>query len=435
MRYKKLLKIVNSLPRFPVYRNSTPVVSIDGVFLTIEDVIKAGIWSELNILLIGERGEGKTQLMEDINNSLFGGKGTYIRARPDMKAKELYELFNIKTFKKELSPQVKAPLTQNDEINRTPPIIQNEFFHMCDGYIECEGKPVTLGDGFHITIASANVKNERYGGTFEMDDAILDRFSLVINIDNYPTKVRDDLEIITSPWGKNPKLARGEKKDCTEQVKQICEELKSMREERFDLDAYVALLYLKRGLDWCIIKKSKRLISYAIPMVCKQRNCVRLREESCGYVRPLSERTIEAIAALAPALRLAADAKREKGDGIVTYREILEAFRLVAPYAGILDLVWVRNSHFSNPNLALDEIIRRINKKFLEKKEEAKVAVNFALRGKLNEEIKERFKEDWGFFTELLEEINMVGKEYPSLLKDLKNEEVTSKYPFMRAIK
>ncbi|MBC7190467.1 AAA family ATPase, partial [Candidatus Aerophobetes bacterium] len=331
--------------------------------------------------------------------------------------------------------KVKAPLTLIDEINRTPPIIQNEFFHMCDGYIEYDGKPVTLGDGYHVTIASANVKSERYGGTFEMDDAILDRFSLILNIDHFPTRVKDDLEIITSPSGKNPKLSKSRQEDFTACIKEICESLKNLRDEKFDLDAYVALLYLKKGLDWCVIKKSKSLISYAIPTVCKQKNCLRLREENCGYIRPLSERTVEAVAALAPALRLVADAKKGEGEGIVTFREILEAFRLVAPYAGILDLVWVRNSHFSNPNLALEEVIQKINHKFLEKKEEAKVAVNFALRGKLDEKIKERFKEEWGFFLELLEEINSVGQKYPHLLKQLNKSEIIKKYPFLRALK
>jgi len=435
MKYQKLLKLVQNLPKFPIYRNSTSVVSIDGVFLTVEDVVKAAILSELNILLIGERGEGKTQLMEDINRCLFGGRGTYIRARPDMKTKELYELFNVQELKKELSPEVKAPLTQIDEINRTPPIVQNEFFHMCDGYIEYEGRPISLGDGFHITIASANVKNERYGGTFEMDDAILDRFSLVLNIDHYPTQAKDDLEIITSTSGKNPKLARAGGEDHTQEISEICKEFTKIREDKFDLDAYVALLYLKRGLDFCIIKGSKRVISYAIPGICKQRNCGRLREENCGYIRPLSERTIEAVAALAPALRLMADAKKEKGEGRVTYREILEAFRLATPYAGILDLVWIRNSYFSNPNLALNEVVERINKKFLERKEEAKVAVNFALRGKLNEEIKERFIGEWSFFTEILEEINLLGKKIPHLLEELKNEKIIQNYPFMRALK
>jgi len=435
MKYQKLLEMVQKLPRFPVYRNSTPVLHINGVSLSVEDVVKAAIIGELNILLVGERGEGKTQLMEDINKSLFGGRGTYIRARPDMKTRELYELFNIKELKKELSAEVKAPLTQIDEINRTPPIVQNEFFHMCDGYIEYEGRPITLGDGFHITIASANVKNERYGGTFEMDDAILDRFSLVLNIDHYPTRARDDLEIITSSSGKNPKLVRPRAEDHTQEIIEINKELTKMREKCFDVDAYVALLYLKRGLDFCIIKGSKRIISYAIPAVCKQRNCMRLKEESCGYVRPVSERTAEAIAALAPALRLMADAKVGKGEGKVTYREILEAFRLATPYAGILDLVWVRNFYFSNPNLALNELVDRIQRKFLEKKEEAKVALNFALKGKLNDDIRGRFTGEWRFFTEVLEEINLVGKKIPHLLQELKNEKITEDYPFLRALK
>jgi len=435
MKYKKLLDMIRILPPFPVYRNSTPVVTIDGVSLSIEDVIKAALLSELNILLIGERGEGKTQLMQDINSSLFGGKGTYIRARPDMKAKELYELLDLETLKRELSPKVKAPLTQIDEINRTPPIIQNEFFHMCDGYIEYEGRAIQLGEGFHITIASANVKNERYGGTFEMDDAILDRFSLVINIDHYPTQAKDDLDIITSPWGRNPKLARAKEEDHTSEIKQIGEALKAMREDKFDLDAYLSLLYLKRGLDYCLIKTSKRLISYAIPTVCKQRNCVRLREEDCGYIRPLSERAIEAVAALAPALRAVADAKNGKGDGVVTYKEILATFRLVTPYAGILDLVWVKNSYLSNPNLAIDKVAEKIEKKLLEKKEEAKVAVNHALKGKLDEKIKERFTGEWNFFASLLEEINSVGEKYPHLLKRVKEPEIIEKYPFLRVLK
>ncbi len=435
MKYQELLKIVQDLPCFPVYRNSTPVVKIDGVPLTIEEVVKAAIFSELNILLIGERGEGKTQLMQDINSSLFGGKGTYIRARPDMKTKELYELFNLENLKRELSPEVKAPLTQIDEINRTPPIIQNEFFHMCDGYIEYEGKPVNLGNGFHITIASANVKNERYGGTFEMDDAILDRFYLVLNVDHYPTQAKDDLELMTSASGKNPKLTRSTGEDYTKQISRIRDELQQIRGERFDLDAYIALLYLKRGLDYCSLKQSKRKISYAIPTICKQKNCIRLKEENCGYIRPLSERTTEAVATLAPALRLMADAKRGEGDGTVTYREILEAFRLTAPYAGILDLVWIRNEYFSNPSLALDDIVERIKEKFLRKEEEAKVAMNFALKGKLNEDIRDRFRGEWRFFVEILEEINTIGKKFPNLVKRLKDKEITDKYPFMKALR
>lgn len=120
MRYKELLEKVKDLPKFPVYRNSSEVVNLGGS-LGIEDVVLAGVLAELNILLIGERGEGKTQIMDDVNNSLFGGRGTYIRARPDMRTKELYEFFDIKKLRRELADLIKAPLTMIDEINRAPP--------------------------------------------------------------------------------------------------------------------------------------------------------------------------------------------------------------------------------------------------------------------------------------------------------------------------
>jgi len=434
MRYQKLLEKVRKLPHFPVYRNSTEVVNL-GVSLSVEDVVKAAIIGELNILLIGERGEGKTQLMQDINSCLFGNRGTYIRARPDMKTKELYELFNIEKLKKELSEKVRAPLTQIDEINRTPPIVQNEFFHMCDGYIEYDGKPVTLGEGFHITIASANVVNERYGGTFEMDDAILDRFSIVINIDNYPTKVKDDLEIITSPSASNPRIYSSNGKDHTQEISEIVKEIKRIREEKFDLDAYVALLYLKRGLDYCELFGSKRIISYAIPSICKKNNCGRLREENCGYIRPISERTTEAISALAPALRVIADSKNGNRKGMVTYKEIIEAFKLAAPYAGILDLSWIRNSYYSNPNLALDNLAKQIEQKFLQKKEEAKVGLKVSFRGKLSDEIRSRFTGEWEFFSQILEEINSLGEKYGNLLPRLKDKNLLNQHPFLRVLK
>ncbi|RLE14845.1 hypothetical protein DRI96_00865, partial [Candidatus Aerophobetes bacterium] len=88
----------------------------------------------------------------------------------------------------------------------------------------------------------------------------------------------------------------------------------------------------------------------------------------------------------------------------------------------------------SNPNIALDELIKIINRKFLEKKEEAKVAVNFALKGKLNDEIKDRFTGEWSFFAEILEDINSLGKKISHLLEHL-NDELVEKYPFMRALK
>jgi len=433
MRYKELLEKVKDLPKFPVYRNSSEVVNL-GESLGIEDVVLAGVLAELNILLIGERGEGKTQIMDDVNNSLFGGRGTYIRARPDMRTKELYEFFNIKKLRRELADMVKAPLTMIDEINRAPPIIQNEFFHMCDGYIEHEGKKIQLGEGFHTTIASANVSSERYRGTFEMDDAILDRFYLILNIDNYPTKVTDDLEIITAEAGKSPKLAESLKEDHSEEIFAIAKEIKKTREEKFDFDAYLALLYLKRGLDYCSLKGSKRIISYAIPALCKKNSCDRL-DKGCGYVRAISERTVEAIAALAPTLRLVADSKNGKGKGAITYGEILEAFRLASPYAGILDFNWVRHKYYSNPSLAVDELTKNIKEEFIEKKEEAKAGLRRALEGKLDNEVTSRFGEEWKFFSGALGEIGMVAKKHGKLIKNLRNENLIKQYPFLRALR
>ncbi len=111
--------------------------------------------------------------MEEVNLLYFAEKGIYIRARPDMKLREIFEKFNIEKMKVELKDIKDAPFTMIDEINRAPPVIQNEFFHILDGYIEFEKRKIPLGKGYHIVFATANYENEgvitRYQGIFRMD--------------------------------------------------------------------------------------------------------------------------------------------------------------------------------------------------------------------------------------------------------------------------
>ncbi len=85
--WANLIEEIKELPQARVYKNSTEVCRVRGVSFTVWDVITAAIISGLNILVVGEKGEGKTQLAVDVNNGLFGGRGTFIRAHPDLKTR------------------------------------------------------------------------------------------------------------------------------------------------------------------------------------------------------------------------------------------------------------------------------------------------------------------------------------------------------------
>jgi len=155
--------------------------------------------SRLNILIMGEKGEGKTQLATEINNTYFGGRGTFIRAHPDLKTKDIYTALNLEKLSSakgdthqalEVVEAARNPLTILDEINRVPQITQNQALSILDGYINLPEKneQVFFGiDGFHLSIATANV-GRSYSGTFPFDPAYLDRSHLIINVDNFPPK-------------------------------------------------------------------------------------------------------------------------------------------------------------------------------------------------------------------------------------------------------
>ncbi len=422
--YEDLIEKVNSLPSFGTYKNRTPIIQMNSIDLTMEDVVKAGIISGLNIFLIGERGEGKTQLMSDASNNYFEGRATYMRARPDSDPREIYEKYNIKKVAEGFDIQhtqtdlIRRPLTLIDEINRAPPVIQNQFFHMCDGYIDFENKKTYLGapsengDNYHIVIASANVGNGRYIGTFDMDPALTDRFGLILNVDTYPTECVDDIEIFLGEGA--PKVLDSEKGNHINDIVEVNSKLDSLEE---DPSAYVALEYLRRGLDYCVPERSqdtlsKRAISYAIPNICD--GCNRLGD-GCGYIRPISVRTAKTIKRLAKGLNLVSSAKAGSKVKPTDYVHIYETFKVVGPYSQILEEHYVHEKWNSNPNLAINHLADKFKQELKDKEEFMGHTLLKASKGNTDAGDLDKFTNDWSFYGKILNEVNNIAHSYGDL--------------------
>ncbi|MEN3044889.1 MAG: hypothetical protein ABDH37_06730 [Candidatus Hydrothermales bacterium] len=160
-----------------------------------------------------------------------------------------------------------ANFTIIDEINRAPEIIQNEFFHILDGYIEFENKKILLGNGYHGVFCTANYERKvisRYSGTFEMDSSILDRFPLIINVVHFSPSPKNMIEIIENRSNKG--LSKNG--NFVEIFKKINKEIESVK---LTLDVIIALLYLRYGLGYCKKNKlnSKRISINSIPSMCE----------------------------------------------------------------------------------------------------------------------------------------------------------------------
>jgi len=434
-----LIKEIKGLPQARVYKNSTEVCRLRGVSLTVWDVITAAIISGLNILVVGEKGEGKTQLAVDVNNSLFGGRGTFIRAHPDLKTRDIYTSLNLETLASgkgdthqalELAESIKNPLTILDEINRVPQITQNQALSILDGYISLPEKSARFFfgiDGYHIGLATANL-TKGYGGTFPFDPAYLDRSHLILNVDNFPPGTRDLIEI--QQQDTTPRVISPELEDSTDKIIQIWQLMKNLK---LSLDGLMADLYLKRSLDYCDRSPTgrKSTVRDDIPAMCQgclSEGKATVMGDVCAYVIPATTRAFKAFKALAFGLTAVSQAKSEiSTDELPGYLEILQAFRLTAPYSGILDSSWVKRQHHGNPYLASDFLYRKIKSELEEKADYIKKALYDALSGTLAHEEVKVLGEEWGWLEEILTEINKVSRNSSkSLVEQIKEGKISA---------
>lgn len=428
--WANLIKEIKELPQARVYKNSTEVCRLRGISLTIWDVITAAIISGLNILVVGEKGEGKTQLAVDVNNGLFGGKGTFIRAHPDLKTRDIYTSLNLEILASgkgdthqalELAESIKNPLTILDEINRVPQITQNQALSILDGCInlpEKSGQFFFGIDGYHIGLATANL-TKGYGGTFPFDPAYLDRSHLILNLDNFPPGIRDLIEI--QQRDTTPRVISPELEDFTDRIIRIWQQMKNFK---LSLDGLIADLYLKRSLDYCNRSPTgrKSTVRDDIPAMCQ--GCLSegkapVMGDVCAYVLPATTRSFKAFKALAFGLTAVSQAKSEiSNDELPGYREILQAFRLTAPYSGIFDASWIKRQHHGNPYLASDFLYRKIKSDLEEKADYIKKAFYDALSGTLAHEEVKVLGEEWEWLEEILTEINKVSRNSSKPLVD-----------------
>jgi len=409
----KLTTLIKTLPGVEGYINTTSVVNLD-VSLLVEDVIKAGLISTLNVVLHGEKGRGKTQLMRSVNNQFFNSQGTAIRAHPDLRIKDLYEDFKLESMEMTLNGHIDNLMTEVDEINRAPALVQNEIFNVCDGYINFKGRKVILGKGFHVVLATANI-GTNYNGTFAMDDALKERFHLTLDMNNYPTKTLDNLSIVKDAF--NPRPKDHSKKDLSDKIQEINGLLKS---KQFDLDGYVALLYIMEALDYCqrSDNKSKLTVIKSIPSKCH--GCNRLGK-ACGYISPSPPRVITATKSLAAAFRAITDAKTGEEKN-VNYNDVMEAAMFTIPYSGLLNTQWVVKNHNSNELLAAQTLKSQFLGDIMAKKDGLVTGLEESMKGHLRKKTLDSFKDHWAFYGRILDHINTYASENGSLYKKNKTD-------------
>lgn len=406
--------------KFQNYENSTEVINIGGASLTLEDVLKAAIISKQNIYLIGETGEGKTQIENDILG-IFGNRGFFEQGRNDLEVREMFTRLNLdKIYSreartteevKELTDKVNNPVFVVDELTRCIPAVQNQFFNFFDGFITVDGRKYTLGNqGYSIGIASGNIGNGRYVGASETDRALLDRMHLLIDVDNFTTQPDDDLDVFTTRI--DPRVRDASSNDQFEKILRLREEVSG---RQIPLINYVAAIYLRKGLNYLdgVPGNSKRKVKNAWPQVVQGH----AKGDDSALVFPISMRAGISYLNLSKALEAVAESKGAKIEDHL--QAFFETFRLAGAYSGILNPMEVQQNYYGNPYLAMDAVVDGVRKEFESKYDAIATAIGTAKKGKIDGKLMNEFKGRWSFMQPSINKAAMEAKQRQGAGKNL----------------
>lgn len=397
------------IPKFQHYINTTEVMNIGGKPIYVEDCMKATAIGKLNTFLVGERGEGKTQITKDMR-ALFGNKGLFILGRNDLKLKELFQRLCYGKYKRgeieyldeiaELAPAIDYNIFVVDELTNMIPEVATQAFNLFDGFIELQGVEYKLGAGYTVGVATGNiigegVGNGRYLGASELNAALKDRMHLILDVDNFPTRPRDTLEIIANRT--DPRVQDAKPEDSVELIKKLHN---SLDYKKLPLITYLATLHLVHGLDYIDLGgqagNSKRRIKNVWPNVP---NSSPLAGGDELVIFPISKRSAISYLILTMALGKIAEMKGAKD---IDYLNLFfDTFKLAGAYSGILNPTKVRTDYYGNAYLCLDAVVQGIQNEFNKKKEEIGEIVSLAQYGAKDEELLKEFKGKFGYIKDI----------------------------------
>lgn len=392
--------------RLQNYKNETEI--LPGI--AMDNIVDACLRGRLNLFVVGETGEGKTQLENDILG-LFGNKGFFEQGRNDLTIKEMFTRLNLEKLKtaktseevKEFTRHMGCPVYVIDEMTRCIPAVQNQFFNLFDGFITIDGVKYKLGSsGYSIGIASGNVGNGKYVGTSETDRALRDRMHLILDVDYFPKTANDTLEVLAAK--SDPRVSDASCEDRTQDILKMHETLK---QKRPTLLQYIAALYLVHGLDYYSDntgnEQSKRKNKNVWP------GCVQGHDKGsdAALIFPFSTRAAISTLTLAQAF---STIRTEKGMPYKSSIEpVFDAAYLIGAQSGVLHPAAVDAHYNSNPYTAMNAVVEGIKAEFAGKADVLKEAIKSAKSGKLIHA--DEFNGRFGYVKDVLDNTAMQVKE------------------------
>jgi len=386
-----------------VYKNNTEIAELNGVPIYMNDVVNACLLGRLNLFLQGDTGSGKTQLAKDAMND-FGDKSLFILGRNDMDTRELFQQINPQFIKalregsdssnlklKDLTNKINYNLIVVDELPNCVPAVRAQLFNLFDGFIEVEGKAYPIGNNYSVGIATGNIGQKFTESSNELGRALKDRMHVIVDTDYFFPKPSDTLEILAE--NTNPRIEfNQEAKDLSAD---IIEKYKALISQEIPLEKLIVANYLLHGLDHCS-KGSKRKMKDAWPTQLENHE----QGSDVGLILPVSPRAAKSIIRLSQSLD---QITKEKGaQNIDSVDSMLNAYKLVSTYSGVLNEAAVQNTYSGNHYDAMDAILSTTKSQFNEQSDNILAGLSMVKSGKTNKKVLDLFTGRWSFMKDIL---------------------------------
>ena len=383
---KKSMELKYEDLELPIYTNTR----IAFANLTVSDLVKAAVLAPLNILLVGDTGTGKTQLAKDIYNYYFGGnkneggEGVFIRVHPEVDIyNEIFTKLNIERATRELTENIDALIFVVDEINRAPPVAQNQFFGLGDGIMEYKGKAIKLGkEGYHLLIATANLGNGEFLGTFDTDKALYNRLHIAIDFDYEMFKPTFEDRFLLDTIEANPNIKEAKKRDISDKIIQASKEIANIS-KNLSLVEEAVINYLRFGLNNC---RKNRGISKEKGWQQHLQNCQDCKYNTknnslCSLIRAPYERTLNVVKRYAAALYYVAKLK-DPNINIDAVDLMFKAFEIAGAYQFLLNPQILRQDYYEQNPKMMAEVVERLKDDFRKNEDFIITSLEEASKGK-----------------------------------------------------
>ncbi|MBI3623035.1 AAA family ATPase [Candidatus Pacearchaeota archaeon] len=380
------------------YQNSREVANLGGTPLYMNDVVDSCLTGRLNLFLQGDTGAGKTQLARDAMG-YFPGKSLFVLGRNDMDTRELFQQINLEKLKtakssedlKEVTSKVNNHLIVVDELSNCVPAVRAQLFNLFDGYIEINGVPYPIGKGYSVGIATGNIGQRFTEASNQLGRALRDRMHVIVDVDYFYPKSSDTLDVLAG--NQNPRVEFGQ--DSEDKSEEVISKHRNLISKPVPLEKLIIANYLIHGLDYCG-KGSKRKMKDAWPTQLDSRE----QAGDFGLVLPISTRAAKSIIRLSQAFD---EISKEKGGKPESFESMMQAYRLVSAYSGVLNEAAIQNTYNGDNYSAMDAVITTTKQQFDGQKDNIAAGFEMASRGEKDKRVLDKFGGRWGFMKDTLE--------------------------------